>query len=906
MSVKHLFSALIATLALTSAFTVNQAHAAIDGTWRQHQAFDQVVSKVIDGPRFTYLLTHARSIRSNSAPYNTATPVLFRIDKSVAAPRWEALSSKFDLSGTFIDDAIYVPMAGCICIVYDNGGIDLIYDDGKISRIEDLMSRMSTEDNSVNQMTPDPNQKSIYVATKCGYYVIDIENGYVDKIVKLGINVQWITRCDDSLVMLTDSKEMLRASVSKATSATDFTPFTFDLFPSKGTWLQNGQPIRIENLMPLTDKTFAYVASGTANQEYILCAARKTADNRWETGALPPTANGQTKIEAYNSYWQYKTPLYHFTVPNRDGYMITLGNYYTQISRIAAQSQYQANWDNFSAAITSIRNRTGIPANALVGSWDFQNFIQYVPRATLTALSVNGNNENAVWTQTRDFGRPNAPLAGITNSVSYIPGYGIATASYGYTRLFGGVSPYVPANLSYYRNGVWTPVSPQLNRPEWAATSSSPHYTTFNRVMESYPTNNPSGLTPDPDMPGMLYCGSITHGITRYDLANPEADILRMSHPKDEMASLPGHVSICPTSSVWAAVCSFSEPTFDNNGTLWTLHNNVDNSPTAFEVWYWTREARQASRDANTDPSQFSQWKSFKVPVNMASAHYHLLHPVTLPGAESILMFGNNTANQPWVFYDHNNTPDDTSDDRYITINRFPQKIGGPLLTANYTKIISDNETGRVWMAGSFGLIWMDPSEGIENLTFETPKFYFRDEPNRREAFFENTCTTSIAKDSNGRKWVGTSGLGVVVISADGKTIEAIFNTSNSDIPSDFVTGIACDLETGIVMISTERGLAEFMPGGASYSAGKFESKVFPEVVLPSNPTPVIISGIPSGCDIIIKNSKGETVRNLGLSTSGSIAWDTLDLEGNRCATDIYSVHAGDDPEKIATIKYLK
>lgn len=896
MTVKRLFFTFLTALALST-----PAAGAIDGSWRVHQAFDQTVSRIIDSGRYTYILSHAMSLRQNSAPYNVGRPVLFRIDKEDPSGEWKALPAEFRLSGTFIDDAIYNPAGNFLIVAYDNGAIDLIYDSGELVRVDDMLFRNGMENHKVNQITLDTAGGRAFFATATGYFIVNLSTASVEKVANLGFECQWAAPCRGYIMVVDNDKNLLRAPEGNATTPGSFTPFIFDKTPSTTqSWLKNGQPVGIEALMPLTANTFAFIAKGTATNQYILAGARFDGTS-WETGTYPPTQTAQTNFEITPANWLYKCDMYSNALSNRNGYLVKTNNHLVQLLR---DTPTEGTWEEYSLRAAVVRERRVAERNIQAGSWDFNSFLFYVPRKSLYAASASGTGTDTQWTDTRDFGRPSAPLSGITNTVSYIPGYGIATASYGYTPFFGGVDPQIPANLSWYRNGKWTPLAAQINKPDWA--SDSKYATAYNRFVEYYPTNNPTGLTPDPDRPGFVYCGSVTHGITRFDLSDPDAYILRMNHTADEGKTLPGWVEMAPQNTSWNKLCSFSAPEFDTYGNMWSMRQNPDNKPGALEIWYWPAEARRQSANANNDPAAFQPWKHILVPTGFNGANQRMLLPVTIKGAENILFFGPNSQDGPWVAYDHNGTPDDTSDDHFNIIRKFGLTDGGSATIGYIAYMVNDPWTDRVWIGGGTGVHTIDPRTGVDGIKMEIPSLTFRDEPGRRERFFEQTASRAMAIDNLGRKWIGTSGLGVAVVSTDGTAIESIFDTSNSPLPSNTIVGIACDHETGIVMISTDRSLVEFAPGGlATYTDGA-QATAIPSTVRPGSHTPVNLTGLPSGCDILVKDTLGHTVRNLGRSISGTMQWDTFDSTGERCPTGTYTIHAGDTGEPLATIRYMR
>ncbi len=70
---------------------------------------------------------------------------------------------------------------------------------------------------------------------------------------------------------------------------------------------------------------------------------------------------------------------------------------------------------------------------------------------------------------------------------------------------------------------------------------------------------------------------------------------------------------------------------------------------------------------------------------------------------------------------------------------------------------------------------------------------------------------TAIAIDGGGRKWFGTKGTGVYLISADNMTQLQHFVTTNSHLLSNNIQSISINHATGEVFFATDKGLCSYM-----------------------------------------------------------------------------------------------
>lgn len=901
-----IFRACIIPLTAVLAFFAFTADGAIEGSWRSHQALDRTVSRIIDGERYVTLLCQDMQMRMNSNPYNQSRPHIFRIDKTDADATWRSLADDFSLSSRgFVTDVLYQPIDKFLMVVYEDNNIDLIYDNGQLVRIPDLALRVYTENIKVANICFDIDRRLAYLATDTGFITVDTAQGIVRNVSDLGFGCLYAARAGDNMLIVKNDGSLWTASVADNSNPDAYTLFRIDSLQSEAsaTWIKDNSPVNIRNFMPLNDKVFVYVSTPSATQTTgSVMAAVRLYNGKWEAGNINVRGAATTTLEFMAAQTHGRSYFYHNAVPNRDGYLLKTAN---DIAQLRRDIPADGNWSEFANNLRTSKFRNASEYNFQAGSWDFTEVYLYEERRKLYAATATGEFTSTKWDYGKDYGLPDAPLVGITNNVEYIPGYGIATVCYSYNPFVGGSDPQVPAMLSWYRDGHWTPLSHQHRPPSWLLDSANGYSAVWQRIMEYYPTNNPDGLTPDPDRPGFVYTGSTTHGITRFDLNDPDAPFLRITHSQDIGFDLPGSIAMVPTLRAWSRLCCFSKPQFDNAGNLWALYSNPDLNPPAMELWRWSPEDRIASAKANTDPASFRPWKKMVLDVGFSGGNQEIALPVTIEGGETRLFITPNIQDGPCIIYDHKGTLDDQSDDEFEIIRKFRTPDGGVASTGYLAYAVNDPYTRKVWLGGSTGVHTFDPTTPLDDINMETPQFSFRDDSSRHGAFFEHTGSRAMSIDASGRKWFATSGLGVVIVSVDGKTIEGVLDMSNSPLPSNTIVGIGCDRETGIVMISTDRGLMEFRPSGLPSVPQGIKATATPSVVRPGCHIPVRLTGLPSGCDIHVRDAKGKIVRNIGHAPGGVIQWDTLDSHGNRLPTGIYRITDGIKGSTLAEIKYL-
>ena len=109
---------------------------AADGDWKIHASFDNYFQNVYEGADKVYIIAYGQMYNPNNGTYNKPKGEVFVHDKATG----ETLSynARNYLSGNIIQTAQYNPMKGYLCIIYNDGNIDLLYDDDKVVNIPSL------------------------------------------------------------------------------------------------------------------------------------------------------------------------------------------------------------------------------------------------------------------------------------------------------------------------------------------------------------------------------------------------------------------------------------------------------------------------------------------------------------------------------------------------------------------------------------------------------------------------------------------------------------------------------------------------------------------------------------------------------------------------------------------------
>lgn len=496
-------------------------------------------------------------------------------------------------------------------------------------------------------------------------------------------------------------------------------------------------------------------------------------------------------------------------------------------------------------------------------SWDQKEFFTVLPRKGLRSIKLEGGKS----VLTRDFRLPNAPNAYWSRAMAYHPRYGMLVTSHGPELIFensGLNNIREPHLLSGLKNGEWTPLSAAYRNPA-----------------QLWVGNDPQGLVIDPADDRYVYSGSYFSGFTRLNLDDPN-DVLHYTHAKDETASLPGYVETYPTQG-WARFCAFMAPKFDSNNTLWSLFPVFEGQDLV--IRYLTDADRRASKDASTA----RPWKEIIVP-GIAPNQYSLSLPLTSSFNKNLFLFMD--ADQILI-YNTAGTLDNTSDDTkaHVRAKIFDQD-GGEVNLFGANCAYEDPATGFVWFGTDSGVFYLQPQNMLRGQTnVSRIKVARNDGTSLADYLLNGVGVRAIVTDSQGRKWFASGGAGIVVTSADGKTVLGEFTESNSDIPSNNIYNLCYNPSTNSMMVSTEKGLAEFFIGASGSSDNSSdEVRAFPNPVAPDYHGWVTIDGLPENSLVKIVDASGNLVRELGRAESGSIQWDVMSYNNRRVNTGVYYV----------------
>lgn len=472
---------------------------------------------------------------------------------------------------------------------------------------------------------------------------------------------------------------------------------------------------------------------------------------------------------------------------------------------------------------------------------------------------------------------PDSPSPYISTEMNQDQKHGLMVMNFGFNYNLAKLNAEQPFLLSAYRDGSWRNLSPAYTYPE-----------------QTNALKRPTGFAIDPDNHDYVYVSSVSNGFARINLADG-SDIIHFSRPSDPGKDLTGFVSFVPDQigdNSWC--CRFSAPRFDSYGNLWMSYADFDNqSPERLHLYCWEKADRLASTSsADVKLPQHVEVEGLR-PTNT-----DMVLPLRHQANRNLIVYANGVYDFAFAVIDTSGTPTDTSDDRKGIVNTLHDRDGNAVNAYNVRCLWEDPSTGNVWVGHSGGVFYFNPRDFLEGETTVTKiKVARNDGTNLADFLLDEVTVNNICADRSGRKWFATGGAGLVSLNADGRTIGHELTTDNSRIPDNIVHAVGFVEDTNSIMVSTDKGIAEFFPTSLPGSPHLPKARAYPNPVRPDYNGFVTIDGIPEESLVKIVGSSGQLVKELLSGGSTEVKWDVTDLSRRRVGSGVYYVLVSDTSE---------
>lgn len=314
---------------------------------------------------------------------------------------------------------------------------------------------------------------------------------------------------------------------------------------------------------------------------------------------------------------------------------------------------------------------------------------------------------------------------------------------------------------------------------------------------------------------------------------------------------------------------------FDTDGNLWMLNSQ---SPSNQSLIEYTKDGK---------------WVSHHKPelYNLGSLE------CLMQDSRGLLWFVNNYHDLPSIYCYQAST------DQLNIYSSFVNE-DGTTLTPNYVRYVTEDKNHDMWIGTNIGPLLLYKKD----ITSDTPIFTQvkvprNDGTNYADYLLSGVDISCIAIDGSNRKWFGTNGNGIYVISNDCLTQIYHFTTNNNNLLSNNIEAIAINEQTGEVFAGTDKGLCSYMSDASSPNNEMTKDNVwaYPNPVKPDYTGLITITGLSFDADIKIVTTNGILV-NQGRSNGGTYTWNGKDLKGQKVASGIYMVETATSDGSKGTV----
>lgn len=249
------------------------------------------------------------------------------------------------------------------------------------------------------------------------------------------------------------------------------------------------------------------------------------------------------------------------------------------------------------------------------------------------------------------------------------------------------------------------------------------------------------------------------------------------------------------------------------------------------------------------------------------------------------------------VFKD-NNTITNTNDDEYKVLNT---SEGTGNLPSIDVYAIAEDLDGEVWVGTGEGVaVFYNPDAVFLGGNYDAQQVLFEQDGNI-QILLETEVVTAVAIDGANRKWFGTLGGGVFLMSPDGTEQIHHFDIDNSPLLSNSINDIAIDHGTGEVYFCTEKGILSYKGDATGGELDATCASVYPNPVRENYRGPIAITGLARDSDVKITDISGNLVYRTQ-SQGGQALWYGNNMEGSRVGTGVYLAFSADREGELTCV----
>ena len=265
--------------------------------------------------------------------------------------------------------------------------------------------------------------------------------------------------------------------------------------------------------------------------------------------------------------------------------------------------------------------------------------------------------------------------------------------------------------------------------------------------------------------------------------------------------------------------------------------------------------------------------------------------------SRDLMWFCNNHWNNPYIFCYQPSTNGLIAFKQYINEDGITVQVG-------YARAIAEDRNHNMWIGTSSGPLLLEASQITQDSpVFNQVKVPRNDGTNYADYLLSGVDISCIAIDAANRKWFGTNGNGLYLISNDNMEQIEHFTSSNSPLLSNTIESIAINDATGEVYFGTSKGLCSYMSDASKANEEMSKDNVwaYPNPIKPDYTGLITIVGLTYNADVKIVTSSGNIV-NQGKSNGGTYNWDGKDQKGRNVTSGVYMVETATSNGEKGTV----
>lgn len=209
--------------------------------------------------------------------------------------------------------------------------------------------------------------------------------------------------------------------------------------------------------------------------------------------------------------------------------------------------------------------------------------------------------------------------------------------------------------------------------------------------------------------------------------------------------------------------------------------------------------------------------------------------------------------------------------------------VGTGTLPASKINSLALDQDGYVWFASAKGVGYFIPDGVLEATRVDAILPIY----GQRKLFNNEECT-ALAIEPGNRKWIGTR-TGLYLFNADGTELIRKFTSADSPLPSDVISALRFEVETGLLFVDTPAGMVSYQSDAKAPAESLNRITIFPNPIRPGYSGNVGISGLTGQSTVKITDLAGRLVFETR-SEGGLASWNLNDYTGRRARAGVYIV----------------